>query len=142
MAEGAVEILREVEVAAPPKDVWALIGPFDNLPQWLPPVAASEPEEAHGQRYRKLTTEDGGLVLEQLLEYDDAGMSYAYSIVDGVLPVENYRSSITATAAGSGTRVVWRGRFDPKGATEHEAAAVIGGLYEAGLARIKSLLEG
>ena len=141
IAEGAVEVLREIEVAASPAQVWGVIGGFDDLPRWLPPVRTSEPDTAHGRRYRKLTTVDDGFVLEELLGHDDAAMRYSYTIIDGVLPVENYRSTLSAEVSGDGTLVVWQGRFDPKGATEAEAAVVIEGIYEAGLTRIKSLLE-
>jgi hypothetical protein len=40
------------------------------------------------------------------------------------------------SAEGEATRVDWEGTFDAKGASDADAEAVIGGIYQAGLDEI------
>ena len=67
---------------------------------------------------------------------DKTDNSYTYEIVESPLPVQNYRSTISVSAEGSGTKVDWRGSFDAKGASDADAEGVISGIYKAGLDEI------
>ena len=73
----------------------------------------------------------GGTIVERLLGEDER--SYAYEIVLGPLPVENYRSVLTVAAAESGSVVVWTSTFEP---TADGAAEAVAGMYESGLAEL------
>lgn len=141
MSEGAVEVLREVELAKTPDEVWAVIGPYNGLPAWMPPIDRSEEELRDGERIRHLHLQAGGVVIERLIELDDGARRCVYAITDSPLPVENYVATLSAAAAGQGTRVTWRATFDAKGATEHEAAEVIGGIFAGGLANLKEMMR-
>ena len=83
---------------------------------------------------RTLSLEGGGAIIEN--QTDHEGLSYSYDIVESPLPVRNYHSTLKVTGSGNETTVEWWGWFDAKGATNAEAAAVIAGIYEAGLNQI------
>lgn len=61
-----------------------------------------------------------------------AKMTYAYTIVSGPLPVANYRSTISVLPDGGGSKVVWTGKYDAKGAPDADAKKAINGVYESG----------
>lgn len=78
-------------------------------------------------------------------------MKLEYRIVEGVLPVSGYRAIMQVKAgpgAGEST-VTWTGRFYNKansmeakpGEDNPTAVAAINGIYDAGIAGLKKLLE-
>src|SRR5215467_6175667 len=67
-------VMGSVELAAPPDDVWSVVGKFDLL--WDPGIARSHLiGEGLGQ-IRRLQTRDGREVVERLAEIDNAKRSY------------------------------------------------------------------
>ena len=70
---------------------------------WHPAVAKDEIVEGENNTagaVRLLTLKDGGTIKEKLLSFDDAGRTFRYSIVEGVLPVSDYTSTFTVAPAG------------------------------------------
>jgi mxaD protein len=65
------------------------INDFDDLNEWRSVVAGPEMikrgEYNRSGAVRLLTLGDGGTIKEELMAYDDAGMSYTYKILGGVL---------------------------------------------------------
>ena len=62
-----------------------------------------------------LTLKGGGTIKEKLLAFNPAGRSFKYAIVEGVLPVSDYTSTLTVKSAGKNqTSVTWTGRFKRK----------------------------
>ncbi|MEU8381636.1 SRPBCC family protein [Streptosporangium sp. NPDC048865] len=124
------------DLPASPDQVWRLIGGFGSLPDWLPFISASEPDE--GGRVRRLTTADGETIVERLERFDDRARSYTYAIVRSPFPVGDYHSTITVyegTDAGH-ARVEWSGTFTPEGATDEETVELFHGIYTDGLAAL------
>lgn len=113
---------------APPEEVWARIGDFHGLHTWHPAVENSAPKEDGA--VRELSLAGGGTIVERLL--DQGERSYSYRILESPLPVADYESTISVREDGGGSVVDWRSQFEPDGATEQEASAVISGIYEAG----------
>ena len=85
---------------------WQKIGDFCAIQTWHPAVSKCEQSEEGGATYRTLTTTDGGTIKEKLVEQTDT--SYTYDIIYFPLPVANYRSTISVSAEGNGTRVDWK----------------------------------
>jgi hypothetical protein len=131
MQAGALEVEERATVAGDPAEVWARMGAFGAIGDWHPAVIGCETGERDGAATRTLSLAGGGALLEQRLEAGPT--SYAYTILDGPLPVARYRSELRAEAAEGGTRLVWRGAFDARGGTDDEARATIRGIYRAGL---------
>jgi hypothetical protein len=138
----AAEVSREVMLGARPAAVWEAVGPFCAISDWHPAIAACKEERIGETVHRRLTTHDGGQILEKLLAHDDAGMSYSYTIEESFLPVAGYRATIAVADAGGKARVTWKSSFSPKGASEEEAERVIGGIFEAGLEELRQRFGG
>jgi hypothetical protein len=133
MASASASIHIPVRV----EKVWALVGGFHSLAQWLPMIASSESLD-DGQ-VRQLTTTDGGIIIERLQSFDNIGRTYSYSIDQGPFPVSDYLSTLKVSADGDhGTLVEWSGVFTPDGVSEEEAEAIFREVYSGGLAAMKA----
>ena len=135
----SVEVERKISVPASVEDVWRKIGDFGALAAWHPAVETCDVERNGPVVYRHLRTIDGGEFLErEVAEHDEAtDHSYTYEIVSSPLPVSNYRSVFRVLPDDGGARVVWYSEFEAAGVAPNEAAAIVAGIYEAGLQGIK-----
>ena len=137
----ALEVSKSIDLQTSPAQVWKVIGDFCSIAEWHPVIASCEQSEKGGATYRKLTTTDGGVLVEKLIERSDEAMSYTYTIVESPLPVVDYVSTLRVGTQGYGARVFWSGTFSAEGASDQQAIEVIAGIYQAGLKGIKELLE-
>ena len=150
------KVTLTTEVVAPPSDVWAVIGNFQDM-SWHPAVFATAGEggnEIDATRVLTVGAEGGPTISEILYKYSDEKMSYSYRITDvavEVLPVTNYSAHITVKPAEGGKSILeWRGAFyrgypnnDPPPELNDEAAVkTMSAVYEAGIAAVKKKLEG
>jgi len=147
-----LHVKKSVTIAAPADKVWDAVKDFNALNTWHPAVASDEIVSGTNNTpgaVRLLTLKGGGTIKEKLLEFDDTGHRYRYSIVEGVLPVSHYMSTLVITSLGDNkTLVTWSGRFkrkdlgDEPADTENDKAAtdVITGVYQAGLDNLKKTL--
>jgi len=144
-AAQALDVTRSVTIKAPAEDVWDEVNDFDDLDGWHPAIAETEITKGENNQpdaQRLLTLGDGGTINEELLEYDDAGMSFTYKILKGVLPVKNYESTVMVEAAGANkSKATWTGTFDARGADDKTATETMAGVYQAGLDNVKKELE-
>lgn len=135
------------EISAPPSDVWAVIGDFQDM-SWHPAVHSSSGaggNEIDATRVLTLGAADGPKISEILYKFSDEKMSYSYRITEvlvEVLPVTNYSSHLTVKAAdGGGSIVEWRGAFyrgypnndPPEELNDAAAIAAVTGVYQAGV---------
>ena len=137
----ALEVVKTVDIAAPPAKVWAAIGDFCGISQWHPAITACVPSTKGAAQVRTLTLKGGGTIVEQQTARDDAAMTYSYEILDGPLPVADYKSTITVAPHGDGSIVTWFGQFAAKGAPDSKAEAAIAGVYQSGLAGLSSKVK-
>lgn len=150
------KVIREVVIKAEPAKVWALVGDFGGLHKWHPAVESSATETKADEAgtallHRTLHLKGGGSILEKQTAHSDTEMKMEYRIVEGVLPVSGYRSNIFVKAGPNAgeTTVNWTGRFynkankvdAPKGEDNATAVTAIEGVYDAGLANLKQILE-
>ena len=148
-----LHVTKSITINAPAAAVWRAAKDFSGLNTWHPAVAKDEIVEGENNTagaVRLLTLKDGGTIKEKLLSFDDAGRTFKYSIVEGVLPVSDYTSTFAVTPAGKNrTLVSWSGRFKRKNLGEHPAenendktaVDAIGAVYTAGLDNLKKLVE-
>jgi uncharacterized protein YndB with AHSA1/START domain len=137
----ALEVRQSVEVAAPPEQVWAAIGGFCSIAKWHPVVGQCAESEQNGAAMRRLTTVDGGVLVEKRVQYSEEGMSYTYVIVDSPLPVSDYVSTLAVMGMGGGSMITWSGEFEAKGASDAQAVEAISGIYQAGLEALRERLR-
>lgn len=84
-------------IKAPIEDVWEIISPFNNLPEFHPAIKASRIENNDNGNLvgsiRYLTLESG-FVREELLKFDPTAFTFEYAIIEGSLPVEDYTAVV------------------------------------------------
>ncbi len=143
---------EKVMINASADKVWAKINNFGDLGAWHPAVAKTEIIEGTNNQVgavRLLTLQDGGKITEKLTAYDAAAYTYSYTIIEGVLPVSGYASTIQVIPSGSGSEVVWAGNFKrkdrsanpTKGQDDEAATTTISAVYRGGLDNLKKITE-
>jgi len=136
MAAGNIQVEESVQLTVKPSAVWALVGDYNGLYRWHPAVTTSE----RNDKTRLLTLGNGAQITETLLDLDNAQHSYRYAIEQSPLPVADYESTIQVSSDGKGgSTVTWSSSFNAAGAPDKEAADVIRGVYQAGLANLEKL---
>ena len=148
-----LEVTESVTLNAPADKVWLKINNFGDLGAWHPAVKTTEIQSGENNKVgaiRLLTLQDGGTIKEKLLAYNDKKKSFSYSILEGVLPVSNYKSSITVKAGKNNTSTVeWKGKFKRKdlgdtpaaGQDDATATKTMSTVYRAGLDNLKKISE-
>lgn len=148
------KVEESIVINAPPAKVWALVGDFNGLPKWVPPVEASSATNGDTLGSVRTLSITGGEKLNEVLEgYDAKTMTVKYKMREPntkVLPVNNYSSSITVAAQGAtASKVTWKGAFyrgfmnnEPPAELNDEAAVkAVTGLYKVSLEKLKKVAE-
>ena len=141
-----LSVREEVSISAPAAKVWSTVSNFSDLGAWHPAVKSTEIVSGENNKVgtvRLLTLQDGGTVKEKLLAYKAKGKTFKYSILEGVLPVSDYVSSVTVKADGKDkSLVVWEGRFKHKqGSDDDTAVKTMTSVYRGGLDNLKKISE-
>ncbi|HVA07794.1 MAG TPA: SRPBCC family protein [Acidimicrobiales bacterium] len=123
MADGEVD----VTVDAPPDEVWAKVGDFGGVADFLPGIDTFRLEGDD-----RIIGMFGMEIRERLLSRDDASRSISYSVIDGV-PIESHKATMTVVPEGDGSKVTWAYSVLPD-----EMAPIFGDTYKAGLAAIQA----
>jgi len=127
-------------------DVWAVVGDFGKIAQWLPPLAQSG--LAHGASgnqvgdVRECTIDGGPTLTETQTARSDADYTYSYAIPEGPLPMTNYQSTIKLRQDGDQTVIEWSSTFEPLPGKEDELTGMIEGVYQAGIDHLKQHFAG
>jgi len=144
---------EEVTINAPAAKVWSTVSNFNDLGAWHPAVKKTEIVSGTNNKVgaeRLLTLQDNGTIKEKLLGYSAKNKTFKYSIIEGVLPVSSYVSSVSVKAQGKDkTLVVWQGTFKrkdtsaspAKGQGDEDAVKTITGVYRGGLDNLKKISE-
>jgi hypothetical protein len=134
----AATLSRSVDVNGTLSAVWAMIGPFCAIRDWLPPVGTCT-ENGAVPPQRTLVTKDGkATFVETQTARSDAEHSYSYTFKSSPLPVTNYTSTIKVLPKSEGvSTVIWSSTYVPDPGKEQAALEALTGIYEAGLATIK-----
>lgn len=127
-----------LKTAHSPDRVWALVGGFDNLPQWLPFIVESVISE--GGRLRTLKAADGNIIVERMQTFDEQARTCTYSIEQSPFPISSYLATVRVSADGQGSLVEWFGEFTAVGISEDEAHELFQGVYEDGMQTLAKAL--
>ena len=141
-APGALSASREITLDRPPATVWKLLGEFNALDVWLPPVrgSSSTGNPTEPGAIRVLDLGNNASVTEKLLDYSGVRRSYSYAFLKSPLPVKNYVATIEVNEAPQGRTVVkWYSTFDAAGAPDDKAREAILGIYDAGLQKVAAI---
>ncbi len=144
---------KTVVIDASAAKIWDVAKSFDGLNAWHPAVATDEIIKGKNDTagaVRLLTLKGGGTIKEELLSFDAAKRKFRYKILEGVLPVSDYRSAFVVTSVGKHeAAVTWTGWFKRKDLSDHPAPKeddktaidTIGAVYQAGLDNLKKIVE-
>lgn len=145
IAAGNISVTKTIAINAPAAEVWGKIKNFNDLNGWHPAVVKDEIVEGENNKtgaVRLLTLNDGGSIREELQAWDNAGMTYSYKILESVLPVSDYESTIKVEPlTDNACRVNWAGSFSAsKGKDDKTARDTISGIYDAGLENLVKIM--
>ncbi|MBI0293954.1 SRPBCC family protein [Streptomyces sp. PRKS01-29] len=117
---------------ATPDQVWDRISDFYSIHTWQPLMTATTPDPEHANA-RRMTLADGGTAVEQLIE--QTGRSCRYRLLSGPVPVRDYEAVLAVhdNPHGTGALITWDATFEPEGADEDTAVAVMTGILQTGL---------
>ncbi|MEI7033576.1 SRPBCC family protein [Streptomyces pratensis] len=128
-------------VQASPERVCELIGGFHSLPDWLPYIPKTVPEQ--GGRARRLTNAEGGVIVERMTAYSAEERYYSYAILQAPFPVTGYLSTLrvfSVPGRPEAAETQWSGRFVPEGVSDEEAETLFTGIYRDGLEAVATAL--
>lgn len=149
-----LHVVQVIDIDASAGKVWKAVSSFDALNTWHPAVATDAIVEGTNNKVgavRLLTLKGGGTIKEKLLAFDPAHRKFKYEIVESVLPVSDYSSTLTVASTGKGkSKVTWSGNFKRKNTGDNPAdnendktaTDTITGVYQGGLQNLKKMLEG
>jgi len=131
------------QIKAPADKVWALIGPYGSISNWLPGIASADVKGAGVGAVRVLTTDDGGKITERLLTENPSPLGYTYEILSSPFPIQNHISTIMVVDEGDGSSTLsWVCNFEPVDAPEEELTQAFSDMYKGAIANIQRLTEG
>jgi len=133
----AITVKKRIEAPGLPPEVWAVAGAFCQIQDWHPAVATCEETKEGDVVFRNLTLKDGAKIKEKLTGTED--LAYTYEIVEGPLPVKNYKSKLWVETDDEPDRTIiyWQSDFDANGASDEEAKKIITGILGDGVKGIK-----
>ncbi len=137
-AAQAATLTRSIVVTGAPSDIWAIVGPFCAIKDWLPPVGSCTQTD-NSPPVRTLVTRDGqATFVERQVARSDQEHFYSYVFVSSPLPVSNYKSTIKVTALGRNqSTVTWSASYTPHPGRDADAKDALRGIYAAGLTTIQ-----
>lgn len=133
-------------VAAAAPRVWDVVGDFAGVAKWHPGAAESVAEgEGIGMR-RRIALVNGGTLVEELEEMNDAERYYSYSMVEGPLPVrDDYHATLRVRPSygDASCTVEWTASFTPRAdVPDTDAERLVRMIFQAGLDNLRLKLEG
>ena len=120
-----------IDIAAPADAVWAVIGDFGGIGDWMPGI-----ESCRVEGENRILDTMGMEITERLVAKDDAGRALTYSIVEGA-PVESHQGVVTVRPTGEASHVTWEVE-----ATPDEMADLMATIYQQALEALKAHMEG
>lgn len=125
-----------VDVAVPPAAAWELAGDPARVGEWFGPVTECVVEGD----VRRATMRHGAVLVERLIDRDEAGRSYSYTVEEGIPGLTSHRATIRVEEAPGGCRVLWRqtATSDTEGYDIEERLA---GVMTTGLESLRDRLE-
>jgi hypothetical protein len=127
--------------------VWKTLRDFGDIAAWHPSFSSSklETEGPFGAGcVRALEMGKApGVTREEITAFDENGRSMSYRIVEGPLPVRNYRSTLRVEPSGDGSKILWSAMFDaPSDVGEGLLAGVRKVVLRKGLDALAKTYEG
>lgn len=134
-------------INAPRDKVWESIRDFGALADWHPAIAKSEIEDGKkGDQVgciRHFSTQDGGVLREQMLCLSDIDCVCTYAILESPMGVEGYVAilQLTEISNGDATFAEWSAEFECPPEAEEDLIEFIGqGVFQGGFDALEEKL--
>lgn len=126
-----------VDVAVPPDTAWELAGDPERIVEWFAAVREIRLDGA----MRTATMGNGAVLVEELVDRDDAARTYSYIVREGIPGLTSHRATIRVEEAPGGSRVLWRqtATSDVEG---YDIEARLSGAMTGALESLRGRLEG
>ncbi len=131
----------------PARRVWPLVRWNGALGDWYPGAVSMSVEGVGKGALRRLRLYDGAPVVHRLEHVSRIDDAYTYAVVEGPYPVADLLAQIRLRADGERQAALdWTATFRPLSShpdqgAEAEAERFVRDLYDAGMARLRSLLQ-
>lgn len=127
---------RSVAFDRPPSDVWALIGDFGAILDWWPAGLAGCDATGEGAgAQRRLTRDDGGVVVEVLRHHRPHEAMLELELTEGLPPgIVAYRCRYEVRSDGDGCRLDWQ----PTALVDLGGAPVFGAMVDRGWESVRT----
>ena len=127
-------VRRQVRIACPPAEVWALVGDPARIAEWFPGIVSATVADDGGTR--TVVTGTGLPMPEQIVTNDPLQRRFQYRITTGLF--KEHLSTLDVLDLDDGTSlVVYAADADP-----NTMALVIAGAAGNALEHLKTLMEG
>jgi hypothetical protein len=136
----ALKVDVRAEIARDIGQVWSVVRDFGGLARRLLPGQQVESEGQGLGAIRHIHTPDGGLIVEQVLRYDDAGHSFDYAVIETrpSLPIDGRLFKLALRFQDlSLTEIVWSTELPDDSAPELQDMLRVA--FAQGLAALKSI---
>ncbi len=124
-------VRRQVRIARPPDEVWALAGDPGRIQEWFPGIASSTVDGT----MRVITTRSGIPMPEEIVTCDPIQRRFQYRITAGL--VKEHLSTLDVLDLGDGTSLVTYAAD----ANPSTMALIIGGAAGNALQNLRTILE-
>jgi hypothetical protein len=116
----------------PPAELWAKVGDFCGVQNFVPAIATCTMSPDKLTRYIKLKSGGPDIVEIQVVR-NEAKHYYTFKITDpGPLPFASYISTMHVVKAPGGSAFIWSGTYTAKGMSDAEVKKIVDDLYKAG----------
>lgn len=129
--------------------VWQIVGDFNGIDKWSARIVSSRLEGGDGRgavgSIRMLTREDGSVIAERLLAYDDIERSLSYEFADSPpFAVRTYRGSMSVAPVTDreATFVEWFCEFETDAAEEEAMRHQLEQIFSGGLGGLRDVCAG
>ena len=137
VSANALTVKKRIEAPGLPPEIWEVVGDFCAIESWHPAAVECVEEKEDGVVFRTITLKDGAKLKEKLTGTED--LAYTYEIVEGPLPVKNYKSRLWLEVDDEPDRsiIYWQSDFDADGASDDDAKKAVTGILADGVKGIK-----
>jgi hypothetical protein len=125
-------VRRQVRIARPADEVWALVGDPSRIPEWFPGITGAKVD---GDT-RVITTGSGIPMPEQIVTNDPIQRRFQYRITAGL--VQEHLSTLDVLDLGDGTCLA----VYAADAVPNTMALIIGGAAGNALENLRAMFEG
>jgi hypothetical protein len=128
-------IRREIRIARPADEVWAVVGDRGAVHHWFPGIVACTVAEDADGTFRTVELGTGVQLVERIVTHDPLARRFQYRIVGGLF--REHLGTIDVIDLGDGTSLVVYGTD----ALPAVMGLVIGGASGAALEQLRRLVE-